>query len=145
MQARSHPLSVLLVEDSDIMANLLTRLVAEQPCLRFCGRVTTPSEAVTGIERLKPDVTVLDLMLDGGSGFDVLTALGGRPGPRPNVMVLTNLAGKPYRERALQLGATHFFDKSSEIPVLLAVLIGLAEERGQGNRRHHPGYERLIP
>ena len=127
------------------MANLLTRLVDEQPCLRLSGRVTTPSDAVAAIDALKPDVTVLDLMLDGGSGFDVLKALEGRPGPRPNVVVLTNLAGEPYREAAIRLGATHFFDKSSEIPVMLGLLIGLAEKRGQDDRPPRAGHGRALP
>jgi CheY-like chemotaxis protein len=73
----------------------------------------------------------LDLFLAAGNVFEVLRALKALPGPRPNVIVLTSLAGEPYETAARELGATHFLDKSTEIPVLFKVLRELADAPAQ--------------
>jgi CheY-like chemotaxis protein len=123
------PLTVLIVEDSEIVGTLLARLVTEEPMMQHVGTVTTAQTAIAAIATLRPDVTVLDLFLAAGNGFEVLRALKALPGPRPDVIVLTSLAGEPYEAAARELGAVRFFDKSTEITVLFRVLRELAEVR----------------
>jgi hypothetical protein len=54
------------LEDSAILTELLSRLIAEASTLELSGTATTPQAALLAIEALHPDITVLDLMLDGG-------------------------------------------------------------------------------
>lgn len=124
-----HLLKVLVVEDSAIMGKLLARLLAGEPYIKHVGTVTTAEAAVAAIETFRPDVTLLDLVLGAGNGFQVLQALKDMSGPRPNVVVLTNLAGERYRQRAIELGAEHFLDKSTDITVMFRILRELAARR----------------
>jgi DNA-binding NarL/FixJ family response regulator len=133
MDSSQRSLKVFIVEDSAIMSTLLERMLAQEPDIELVGTVATAADAIAAIESLRPDLTVLDLLLAAGNGFEVLQALRAVPGQRPNVLVLTNLAGDVYRQRAMDLGATDFFDKSTEIPVMLELIRGLAERR---NSRH---------
>ena len=68
-----------------------------------------------------PDVVVLDLHLREGNGIDVIRALR-QAGTDPTCIVLTNHSGLPYRKAALEAGAHHFFDKSTEIPLMLSLI-----------------------
>jgi two-component system chemotaxis response regulator CheB len=100
MGQANRPLTVLVVEDSEIMGTLLAKLLAQEPDMQHVGTVTTAQTAIAAIAAAHPDVTLLDLFLGAGNGFEVLRALKDIPGPRPNVIVLTNLAGEPYEARA---------------------------------------------
>jgi DNA-binding NarL/FixJ family response regulator len=104
---------VLLVEDSELLADRLVELVLSTPGAKAIGVVTTERDAIAASLSQRPDLIILDLHLKQGTGFGVLKALA-HSKPRPYVIVLTNYALPQYRETALSLGAQHFLDKSSE-------------------------------
>lgn len=62
----------------------------------------------------------MDLQLGRGTGFEVLQSVSGEK--IPLIIVLTNYALEPYRQKALDLGADGFYDKSSDIPKVMDVL-----------------------
>jgi len=85
------------------------------------GEAASAEEALSGIAASGAEAVVLDLHLDGGSGFDVLRGLP-KGGSTIAVYILTSFVSDAYRRAAHRLGARGFFDKASEIPQLLAVL-----------------------
>jgi DNA-binding NarL/FixJ family response regulator len=117
-----HPVTrVYLVEDSPILTKLLTGLLDAEPGALVIGHADNARAATAGIVGLRPDVVVLDLHLREGSGIDVIRALRDA-GTLPTCIVLTNHSGLPYRKAALDAGAHHFFDKSTEIPLMLSLI-----------------------
>jgi DNA-binding NarL/FixJ family response regulator len=115
-------LRVYLVEDSAIMSPVLRTLI-EAVGARIVGNSGAAKPAIEDIKVLRPDVVVVDIGLREGSGFDVLKALFNEMGTAgPARMVLTNYALEPYRKAAQRWGASHFFDKSKQIPEMLRVL-----------------------
>lgn len=116
---------VYLVEDSPILTKLLTSLLDAEPGARVIGHADNASDAIAQIVELRPDVLVLDLHLRQGSGIDVIRALR-RTGTLPTCIVLTNHSAPSYRKAALDAGAHHFFDKSTEIPLMLSLVRTLA-------------------
>ena len=121
---------VFLVEDSAILTKLLVGLIEAEPGTRVVGRDDTAAGAIAGIVRERPDAVIVDLHLREGSGYDVLRALRGVQ-PQPVIIVLTNHTGASWRQAALDGGAQHFFDKSSQIPLMLSVIRSLARGGGQ--------------
>jgi len=61
----------------------------------------------------RPDLVLLDLRLEDGSGFDVLRAVHGTE-PGIDFYMLSNFATEPYRRHAERLGACGFFDKTTD-------------------------------
>jgi CheY-like chemotaxis protein len=57
-----------------------------------------------------PDCVVLDLMMPGLSGIEMMEVLGGRAEPTP-IVVLTNSADETDRLRCMRLGARAFVNK----------------------------------
>lgn len=111
------------------MANLLLRLLAEEPDVALVGNADNARTALAEIESRRPDLLILDLALREGSGFDVLERLQAQHRPRPAAVVLSNLTSSYYRERAAELGAAGFFDKSRDIALMLAHVRRLARRR----------------
>ena len=63
------------------------------------------------------DVVILDIRMPGGSGLDVLEKFR-RAAWAPKVIVFTNYAFTQYRKKCLEIGASFFFDKSTEFDQL---------------------------
>lgn len=112
---------VFLVEDSPLLRERLEKMLAAIPGAENVGHAPSADSAIAGIEATRPDVVVLDIQLERGTGFDVLRAVRPKQ-PQIAFYVLTNFAHDGYRRMAEKLGARGFFDKSKEIEALQAAL-----------------------
>jgi len=114
-------MKVYLVENSTMVRDRLRSLILGLKGVEMVGEAASVPEALQGVVASHADAVVLDLHLDGGSGLDVLRGLR-ESAPGVNVYVLTSFVSETYRRAAQRLGARGFFDKASEIPLLLAAL-----------------------
>jgi two-component system phosphate regulon response regulator PhoB len=101
---------ILVVDDeSDIVALVAYHLV------KAGYRVSTAStgpDALIAARQERPALVVLDLMLPGASGYDVLEQLRGQPGTRDiAVLMLTARREEQDRIRGLSLGADDYLTK----------------------------------
>jgi len=112
---------VFIVDDSSVIRNRLSQLITELPGVRLVGQAEIAFEAIQAIRRLRPEVVVLDISMPGGSGMYVLETVK-REYPDLTVIMLTNFAHDQYRQKCLQLGADHFFDKTTEFEKVLEIL-----------------------
>lgn len=127
-------LTVLLIEDSSLLAERIMEVLSEMDSVISMGVVSTESAAIDAINQLQPDVILLDLRLKEGTGFSVMRHIK-HISKQPIVVVITNYALPQYRSEATALGAQYFLDKSEEfdsIPALLAGLQMEQPENGQG-------------
>ncbi len=114
-------LSVLLVEDSKVLAERLSEMLAGITGLDLAAVVDTEAAALGAIEERKIDIILLDLHLRQGTGFGVLRGLTQRSN-RPVVVVLTNYDLAEYRRTATALGAEYFLDKVRDVDQLPDVM-----------------------
>jgi DNA-binding NarL/FixJ family response regulator len=127
-----NPLQVYIVEDSTIIRRLLTSTI-EAAGAEMVGSSAGAQSAIADLSVLRPDLILIDISLNSGSGFDVLRALQERKlVPSAIKVVLTNHANPEYESLSLRLGASRFFDKSSETSQVLALINALAAERRRG-------------
>ncbi len=101
---------VLLIEDEPNITEAISFV------LKRAGMEVTTYALGTGalemVARVRPDVLVLDVMLPGESGYDILRALRADPATRAlPVLMLTARGQDKDRELARQLGATCFMTK----------------------------------
>jgi DNA-binding NarL/FixJ family response regulator len=129
-RARRTPLAVLLIEDSPLIRRSLAEAIDALGPWRVTAFADAPDEAIALLSAQRFDAVIVDLQLRSGSGIDVLAWLRDTGGaPEAFVAVLTNHALPTYRERCLQYGVSHFFDKSLEFDRVLDAMIGYARER----------------
>lgn len=118
----SRNLSVLLVEDSRVLAERLRETLLSVPGVQLAGTVDSEADAVAALQRQPVDVVLLDLHLRQGTGFGVLRAIPSDQVKKTVVIVLTNYDLAEYRRAAAALGARHFLDKLRDfdrLPILL--------------------------
>lgn len=104
-------LKVLIVDDSALVRQLLTEILARDPAIEVVGAASDPYMARDKILRLGPDVLTLDVEMPRMDGLTFLEKLM-RAHPMPVVMVssLTE-RGCETTLRALELGAVDFVTK----------------------------------
>jgi two-component system, OmpR family, response regulator len=123
---QGHKLSVLLVEDSRLVAERLREAILTLPEAQLVAVVESESQAVATLKQRQVDVVVLDLHLRDGTGFGVLRAISRNEVGKTLVIVLTNHDLGEYRRAAAALGAQYFLDKMRDIERLPALLARLA-------------------
>lgn len=127
------PLRVYLVENSPILRQLLHELLSAAGA-HVVGQSGSAQAAISEIKALRPQLVIVDIALESGTGFDVLKALADNPDRRrPVCMVLSNHSSAPYRTAARRLGVQYFFDKSSEIVAMLKVITSMALRTSRRN------------
>jgi len=135
MQMRDHRLRILVVENSRVLAKRLVEWLEADERIIVVAVAENASKGIDEERRLKPDVVIVDVALSGRSnGYDVMRAISIEPdADRPVVIVFTNHSSRPYRDAAKRLGATHFFDKSSDFMRMVQEVGRLAQRRGTRN------------
>lgn len=108
------PISVLVVDDSALMRNLISRIVDSTPGLRTVDKAMNGVFALQKIPRCNPDVIVLDIEMPEMNGIEFLRERK-RLGIEIPVVILSSVAksGAQVTMEALSLGASDFITKPS--------------------------------
>jgi two-component system chemotaxis response regulator CheB len=56
----SHPIRVVVVDDSALMRRMITNLIERDPAIRVVGAARDGREAITLVEELRPDIVTMD-------------------------------------------------------------------------------------
>jgi DNA-binding NarL/FixJ family response regulator len=124
------PLRVLLIEDSALIRRSVAEAIDASGVLRVAAYADSADEAIALLSGESFDAVIVDLQLKHGSGVPVLAYLQ-REGllDKTFAAVLTNHALPAYRERCLQYGVRHFYDKSFEFDRVIDALHDYARTR----------------
>jgi DNA-binding NarL/FixJ family response regulator len=112
---------VLVVDDHPLMREGLTQLLSGEPDFEICGEADSAATALAAVQRLQPEVVVLDLTLGSDDGLAVLRTLHEQY-PAVRVLVLSMHDEMLYAERLLAMGAHGYVMKQESPEVFLAAL-----------------------
>jgi CheY-like chemotaxis protein len=120
-QGRGDGTCVLLVEDEDQLRRVMKDLLEREGYT--VAEARDGGQALDQVDRLAPDVIILDLNLPGLDGYSVLSQLRSRPATRDiPVMVLTAKGDEDNEVRVFELGADDFITKPFRARALSARL-----------------------
>ena len=114
-------LTVLVVDDDFMVASIHTRFVDRASGYRVVGTAATGATALAEIDRLAPDLVLLDVHLPDISGIEVLRRLRGA-GNDVGVLVVTAAREADTVRAAAAAGAAHYLVKPFEYDDLAARL-----------------------
>ncbi len=107
---------VFLADDSCLIRSRVATLLGDH-AIEVVGEGASPQACIEGILASHPQVVVLDVQLEGGTGLQVLRAVRAAA-PDIAFVVFSNNAGPAYRKRYLGEGAAVFLDKSTDFEQL---------------------------
>src|SRR4051812_6008285 len=106
-------INLVLADDHPIIRKGLRALADTDPTLNVVGEARDGLEAVALVERHQPDVLLLDLMMPGLNGLDVLPIVRQRS-PRTQVVVFSMYDNEAYVREALRNGAMGYVLKGCD-------------------------------
>jgi DNA-binding NarL/FixJ family response regulator len=121
--------SIFLADDHQVVRQGLRSLLEAQPNFSVVGEADDGLDALAQIERLQPDVLLLDLMLPGLNGLEV-TRQAQQRSPKTRIVILSMHSDESYVLQALRNGAAGYVLKQSSA----ATVIQAVTEVSQGRR-----------
>ncbi len=107
-------MDVFVVGNSAAMDKGLQSLLSDISDVTMVGHSEDEEDAIEQVNALLPDVVVLDINLQSGSGFSVLENVK-KHHPEIKVVVVTYYSDEHYAERCKRAGADYFFDKAFQL------------------------------
>jgi putative two-component system response regulator len=111
--------TVLIIDDTDVSAEILKRHLSADGY-----RVEVAHDGPSGLElvqRLSPDLVLLDVMMPGMNGFDVCRTIKANPATRlVPVVLVTTLEDRIDRIAGVEAGADDFLSKPVDVDQLRA-------------------------
>lgn len=109
--------SVVVVEDQTAICEMIIEMLESRGLYRVVGSTADGHEGLALAQQRKPDILILDILLPGLSGLEVLRQLHES---QPGLQVLV-FSGKPEKQLArglLQVGVRGFVPKSARLSEL---------------------------
>ncbi|QDV22026.1 Cyclic di-GMP phosphodiesterase response regulator RpfG [Aureliella helgolandensis] len=111
--------TIMIIDDIPINIRVARAHLETAGYLNFIT-LSDPAEALTAIRNANPDVLLLDIMMPGISGLEILQALRAEPETqRLPILILTGADSRDLKNQALRLGATDFLTKPIDVDELL--------------------------
>ena len=120
--------TIVLADDHPVVRQGLRAVLEAEKDFRLIGETGDGLETVRLIERLQPDVLMLDLMMPGLGGLEVTRQVSQRS-PRTRVVILSMHADEAYVLEALKNGATGYVLKESSADDLVRAIREVAAGR----------------
>lgn len=126
------PLRVLVAEDSNDLRRVLARLIDAEPDLECVGTLAVPERLLETTRVLRPDVLVLDLVLEGGSALHLIRALRDEH-PRLRIILHSGYVGSVVLAEARRRGATACVAKGGDHRLLMDAIRGFTTPAGDAS------------
>ena len=124
--SESATISILIAEGTQAMRAMLRRALARQSDMSVVGEAASGSEVIEAVERLRPDVLLLDMdIVTGDTRFiskrlvlkDLRELL-----PDTRIIILSAYGDPTVKQLALNAGAVAYLEKPVRIAELLAAI-----------------------
>ncbi len=115
------PVSVLLVDDNPAFLRTATFFLEQCGEVAVIGVATDGSEALAQARVLQPDIVLLDLVMPGVTGWQVIACLRTER-PEVGIIAMSVWDIDSYRQAALEAGADEFVSKAAVNTALLPAI-----------------------
>lgn len=128
IESASHsmdPIRILILEDEEAHFHLMKRTICKElPEATVC-HASDASACLGELERIAPDIILIDYLLPGMTGIEFLAAIKQKGCDIPIIMI-TGQGDESIAIQAMKLGAQDYLVKSADFFLLLPAVIGQA-------------------
>ncbi len=112
---------VFTVDDHPLILEGLCTRLSREPYITVCGEADNAVKAIQCIEKLSPDIAIVDLSLGTSNGLDLLKEIKAKA-PEVRILVLSMREESAYAERSIRAGAQGYVMKHEATKNLLKAI-----------------------
>lgn len=121
-------INILIADDHGVVRQGLKAILATEPTFLIVGEASNGQEALMLVEKHKPDILILDLMMPDIGGLEVTRQLS-ENNSSTQVLILSMHNDEAYVLKALNNGARGYVLKDASAAVLVEAIKEVAEGR----------------
>jgi DNA-binding NarL/FixJ family response regulator len=121
MPAAAKQTTIFIVDDHPVFVRGIRQILQQEPDFNVCGNAASAPEALSAIERLKPDFLILDVSINGSNGIELMKTIRAHSPGLP-VLFLSMHDEDIYAERALRAGARGYVMKARPADDVIAAI-----------------------
>jgi DNA-binding NarL/FixJ family response regulator len=115
------PLTIFLADNHEVVRKGVSARLESERDLRLVGEAGDGQDTLRHVEKLQPDVLILDLMMPGLNGLEVARLVRQRS-PRTRIIILSMHEDEAYVVEALQAGAMAYVLKDAGLDALMQAI-----------------------
>lgn len=119
-------IKILIVDDHPMMRDALQMSLVGEADLQVIGEASNGLEALKLLEKLKPDIILMDLLMPDMDGLETIGRITNL-NPQAKILVLTSMEDEARVVSAIQLGALGYFPKTAPRQYLLEAIRKVAD------------------
>ncbi|MBI2434325.1 MAG: response regulator transcription factor [Candidatus Hydrogenedentes bacterium] len=112
---------IMIVDDHPLLRRGLSEVISSQQDMTPCGEAPGAAEAFTVIENTNPELVVIDLSLEEGSGLSLIKEIKARF-PHIKMLVYSMHDESLFAERSLNAGASGYIRKQESTDRILEAI-----------------------
>jgi DNA-binding NarL/FixJ family response regulator len=117
----THIVNIVLADDHKIVRQGIKMLLLDEADFQVVGEAADGIDAVREVERLRPDVLLVDLSMPGLNGIEVTNKVT-RIAPKTNIVILSMHSDEAYVRQALEAGAKGYVVKENGVEHLIRAI-----------------------
>jgi len=121
-------ISILLADDHQFVRQALARTLAEAADFKVVAEAGDGEDTLRLVERLRPDVVVLDVDMPGRDAFAVAQTIHAQ-NPATRVLFLSAFSHDRFIERALEVNAAGYATKDENLDAIIEAIRAVAAGR----------------
>ncbi len=114
-------ITVLLVDDHDLVRVGIKSLLQQSPDITVIGEANSGETAITQARALKPNVILMDVTMPGIGGLEATRRLL-QHDPATKVLIVSAHGAEPYPSRVLQAGALGYITKGASVEEMVKAI-----------------------
>ncbi|WAA11412.1 sporulation transcription factor Spo0A [Fervidibacillus halotolerans] len=140
-------IKVCIADDNKELTTLLKNYIDEQENMEVIGIANNGQECLNLLEKQKPDVLLLDIIMPHLDGLAVLEEIRTQESP-PKVIMLTAFGQEDVTKKAVELGASYFVLKPFDMQQLIHQIqqvSGITTSKGKSTTKYKMGSVKQKP
>jgi DNA-binding NarL/FixJ family response regulator len=122
-------ITCLIVDDHEVVREGLRLSLSRAPHIRVIGEASDGGQAVTLVERRKPDIVIMDVRMPGMDGLEATRQIVAQS-PETSVLIFTAFSERSLLARGIESGAKGYILKEAPHETLLKAIDKLAAGEG---------------
>jgi DNA-binding NarL/FixJ family response regulator len=129
--------SIFIIDDHPVIRHGVSSVLSKQPDFEIVGEAHDAKSALKPLQKLQPDVIILDITLKGISGIDLIPRIKEKL-DNSLIIIYTMHKDPNHIQRAIKAGANGYVFKSDEIKDLIAAIRDILEGKMYLSRNIQP-------